>query len=185
SMAIAIIIALAALLYDAVSKHQVLIGPLNMGCCRGGNLLLGMSSIPAGLSQRWWLALLPIVYIAAITAISQGEVRGGKRETGIVALCCLAAVFGSAIALGLVTSYQLVVALPFLIFLGIRVIPPFIVATQNPQPEIIQSAVKAGVLSLIVLNATLVAGFASWLYGLLVLSLLPLSQILAKKMAVT
>lgn len=185
AMAIAILVGLSALLYDAVSKHHLISGPLNMGICRGGNLLLGMSVVPTALSQRWWLALLPIVYIAAITAISQGEVRGGKRETGIFALFCLAIVFSSIVVMGLSTNYLIWAALPFLILLAGRVLPPFIAATQNPQPEIIQLAVKAGVLSLIVLNATVTAGFAGWAYGLAVLSLLPFSAILAKKLAVT
>lgn len=185
SMAIAILVALSALLYDAVSKHNIISGPLNMGLCRGGNLLLGMSIVPTALTQRWWLALLPIVYIAAITAISQGEVKGGKRSTGIFALLCLAIVFSSIITMGLLINYSVWVALPFLVLLASRVLPPFVAAMQNPQPEIIQSAVKAGVLSLIVLNATTAAGFAGWAYGLAILSLLPLSAILAKKLAVT
>lgn len=185
SMAIALLVALSALLYDAVSKHNLISGPLNMGLCRGGNLLLGMSIVPSALTQRWWLALLPIVYIAAITAISQGEVRGGKRSTGIFALFCLAIVFSSIIAMGLLINYSIWAALPFLVLLASRVLPPFVAATQNPQPEIIQSAVKAGVLSLIVLNATTAAGFAGWAYGLAILSLLPFSAILAKKLAVT
>lgn len=185
SMAIAILVALSALLYDAVSKHHLISGPLNMGLCRGGNLLLGMSVVPTALSQRWWLALLPIIYIAAITAISQGEVRGGKQTTGIFALFCLGIVVSSILVMGLLTNYLIWVALPFLILLAGRVLPPFIAATRNPQPEIIQSAVKAGVLSLIVLNATVTAGFAGWAYGLAVLILLPFSTILAKKLAVT
>lgn len=185
SMAIAFLVALSALLYDAVSKHSPIGGPLNMGLCRGGNLLLGMSIVPTALTQKWWLALLPIVYIAAITAISQGEVKGGKRSTGIFALFCLAIVFSSIIAMGLLINYSIWAALPFLVLLASRVLPPFVAATQNPQPEIIQSAVKAGVLSLIVLNATTAAGFAGWAYGLAILSLLPLSAILAKKLAVT
>ena len=184
SMAIAISVAGAALLYDALGKHHVIFGPLNMGCCRGGNLLLGMSVFPTVLIERWWLALLPIVYIAAITAISQGEVRGGKQKTGIFALFCLVIVFGSILALGLLTNYQILAALPFLILLAVRIVPPFVAATRDPQPEIIQSAVKAGVLSLIVLDATIAAGFVGW-YGLLILSLLPLSSLVAKKLAVT
>ena len=185
SMAIAILVGLSALLYDGVSKHHLISGPVNMGLCRGGNLLLGMSVVPTALSQKWWLALLPIIYIAAITAISQGEVRGGKRATGIFALFCLAIVFSGIILIGLLTNYLIWSALPFLVLLAVRVVPPFVAATQNPQPEIIQSAVKAGVLSLIVLNAMTAAGFAGWVYGLVILSLLPFSTILAKKLAVT
>jgi 4-hydroxybenzoate polyprenyltransferase len=42
-----------------------------------------------------------------------------------------------------------------------------------------------GVLSLIPLNASYVAGFSNWKYGLAVLCLLPVSILLAKKFSVT
>lgn len=184
SLAIALGVALAALLYNAVGKHHVIGGPINMGCCRGGNLLLGMSVVPGVLVERWWLALLPIVYIGAITAISQGEVRGGSQKTGIFALFCLFIVFSSLLTLGLLPNYSILAALPLLILLAIRVIPPFLAATKTPQPDLIQSAVKAGVLSLIVLNATIAVGFASW-YGLMILGLLPVSLVIGKRLAVT
>ncbi|MEM0982243.1 MAG: polyprenyltransferase, partial [Cyanobacteria bacterium P01_H01_bin.58] len=45
--------------------------------------------------------------------------------------------------------------------------------------------VKSGVLSLIVLDAAIAAGFAGWPYGLAVLALLPLSIVLARMFAVT
>ncbi|NJL81449.1 MAG: UbiA-like protein EboC, partial [Richelia sp. SM2_1_7] len=83
SMAIAIGVAAGALLYDGYGKHHQFFGPLNMGICRGGNLLLGVSILPSMVGESWYLALIPITYIAAITAISQGEVHGGKRSTGI------------------------------------------------------------------------------------------------------
>ncbi len=43
----AIIIAIAAVVYDKWGKHHSLLGPINMGLCRGFNLLLGMSIVPA------------------------------------------------------------------------------------------------------------------------------------------
>ncbi|MGF1558237.1 MAG: ubiquinone biosynthesis protein UbiA, partial [Flavobacteriaceae bacterium] len=52
-------------------------------------------------------------------------------------------------------------------------------------PGNIKKAVVAGVLSLIVLDASLAAGFSFWWYGLLMLLLLPLSVFLSKLFAVT
>jgi len=49
----------------------------------------------------------------------------------------------------------------------------------------VRSAVKAGVMALILLDATVAAGFAGWWYGLLVLALFPLSRWLAGRFAVT
>lgn len=185
SAIIAALVSFAALIYDAWNKHHAVIGPLNMGCCRGGNLLLGMSAVPALVAERWFLALIPIFYIAAITAISQGEVHGGKIRTGKVALLLLAIVLGGLLALGLLPNYVIFASLPFLVLFAARVLPPFIQATYDPSADTIRKAVKTGVLSLILLDATVAAGFAGWLYGLLVLGLLFVSIGLAKLFAVT
>jgi 4-hydroxybenzoate polyprenyltransferase len=185
SAILAAIVAIAALLYDKWGKHQTFLGPLNMGVCRGVNLLLGMSAIPLALRERWYLALIPIIYIAAITAISQGEVQGGKKITGIIAIALIGLVIGSILGLGRLPEYKLLITLPFLTLFTALVLPPFLKAAINPHPELIKIAVKAGILSLIVLDATIAAGFANWLYALLILSLLPLSRLLARIFAVT
>lgn len=185
SATLAATVAFAALLYDAFGKHHPFFGPLNMGVCRGGNLLLGVSAVPAMVGERWFLALIPIAYIAAITAISRGEVHGGKRSIGVVALLLVGAVMGGMLALGLLKDYELLAALPFIALFAGRVLPPFVKAVREPSPDQIRVAVKAGVLSLIVLDATVAAGFAGWPYGLLVLSLLPISLGLAQLFSVT
>ncbi len=185
SAGIAVAIALAALLYDSVGKHHALIGPLNMGLCRGGNLLLGVSAVPVMLQERWFLAAIPVLYIAAITLISRGEVHGGNRMAGQVSLVALALVCAGLIGLSLLPSYGLLPMLPFGVFWGISVIPAFVKASREPSAALIRHAVRSGVISLIVLNSALAAGFSHWLYGLAVLSLLPLSRFLAKQFAVT
>jgi 4-hydroxybenzoate polyprenyltransferase len=56
---------------------------------------------------------------------------------------------------------------------------------KNKDPKFVGKAVKAGVLSLIVMDASVAATFAGWQYGLLVLALLPVSIFLAKSFTVT
>ncbi|WP_306297088.1 UbiA-like protein EboC [Nostoc sp. C057] len=185
SATIAIFITLSSLLYDSLAKHHPFFGPLNMGLCRGSNLLLGVSAVPAIVWERWYLALIPILYIAAITAISQGEVHGGKKITGVLALLLIAIVLMAVLALGLLGEYAAIAALPFAVLLAIRVLPNFIKAAREPIAENIRNAVKIGVLSLIVLDATVASGFAGLYYGLLVLILLPISMKLARLFAVT
>lgn len=185
SFTLAASVALAGLVYDAFGKHHPWLGPINMGCCRGGNLLLGVSAVPIVVGERWFLALIPIAYIAAITAISQGEVHGGKKSTGAIAILLFVAVIGGVLFLGLLPNYRVLVALPFAALLAGRVLPSFVKAAREPKPDLIRSAVKIGVLSLIVLDATVAAGFAGWFYGLLVLLLLPISGWLAQLFSVT
>lgn len=185
SFILALSIAVLALIYDRFGKHHSVLGPLNMGLCRGCNLLLGVSVVPLLVSQRWYLALIPIIYIAAVTAISRGEVAGGKSKTGVIALVLLGIVLMSLIALSGTPNYTFLSAFPFWILLAIRVFPAWYKATINPQPDIIRHAVKIGVISLILLDATFGAGFTDLFSGLLILSLLPLSFALARLFSVT
>jgi 4-hydroxybenzoate polyprenyltransferase len=185
SGALALLIAGCAVLYDMWGKHQRILGPLNMGACRGLNLLLGVSAVPAMPGQRWYLALIPVAYIAAITAVSAGEVHGGKRGAGLLALGLIGGVFLALLALAATPEFHLLALLPFLTLLAIRVLPPFWRAYLEPQPGLIRAAVKAGVLSLIVLDATIAAGYAGPFYGLLVLALLFVAAGMARLFAVT
>lgn len=183
-------IALAALCYDAAAKHNSFLGPLTMGLCRGANLLLGVSVLPLAVQTRWVLALIPIVYIAAITTISRGEVHGGKKSTGFVALAMLTVVIVAMLGLGFfpggsLRSYDWLSALPFTSLFGLMVVPTFVRAALEPTAEQIRAAVKAGIICLIILDSAIAAGFTNWVYGLAVLGFLPISRVLAKLFAVT
>ncbi|MBE9077528.1 UbiA-like protein EboC [Romeria aff. gracilis LEGE 07310] len=185
SLGLAIVIAIAALLYDRFSKHHSLIGPINMGLCRGCNLLLGVSAVAEQTQMLWFLALIPLAYIGAITAISQGEVAGGQQRTGVIALLLLSMVTGALFGLSFLPSVQGWNLLPFTLLLIGLVFPPFLQAADTPNADMIRAAVKAGILALIVLDASLAAGFAGWPYGLVVLSLLPGSKGISRLFAMT
>ena len=185
SATLAASISAAALLYDAVSKHDPLLGPLNMGLCRGFNLLLGISVVPGMVGKLWFLALISIIYIAAVTTLSRGEVYGAKVLTRIVSLLLVGVVIAGLLGLGLLEDYQFLAALPLMVLFVVQVWQPMKKATCDPSPEQVRIAVKTGVLSLIILDATITAGFASFPYGLLVLCLLPISMLLAQMFAVT
>ncbi|MDB5241476.1 MAG: polyprenyltransferase [Spirosoma sp.] len=181
---LAIAIAVASLVYDRFGKHNNLLGPLNMGLCRGLNLLLGVSILPDQVMPWAWVGLVPIVYIAAITMISRGEVHGGSSTTLRAAGLLYALVIGCVAALAQ-RKQQLGTALPFLLLFGYYIFPPLWRAVREPIGRNIGMAVKAGVLSLIVMNAAWVAAFASFPLAILVFCLLPLSRLLAKVFAVT
>jgi 4-hydroxybenzoate polyprenyltransferase len=125
------------------------------------------------------------VYIAAITMISRGEVHGGDQKTIKLAVSLYSLVIMAIIGLSIGNQPPLWETLPFLLLFGFLIFPPVFKAIREPQPRNIGLAVKAGVISLIVMDAALAASFAGWLYGLLVLALLPLSRLLAKSFAVT
>lgn len=182
---IAVVIAALAVLYNAWGKHKLIFGPVNMGLCRGGNLLLGMSAVPAALQDQWFIALLPIVYIAAITMISRGEVHGGNRKAIIGGAFMYGIIVLLIITLAILSSVAWWQVIPFVLLFSFLIFPPLIKSLKKQDPQFIGKAVKAGVLSLIVLNASLATVFAGWIYGLIILLLLPLSLGIAKKFSVT
>lgn len=182
---IALTVAALAVLYDFRGKHQHLFGPVNMGLCRGGNLLLGMSIVPVAVQEMWFLGLIPVVYIAAITMISRGEVHGGNRRALQGGLYMYGIIILAILFLSVLSNSAWWQVIPFVLLFAFLIFPPLLNALRKQEPRLIGKAVKAGVLSLIVLNASIASAFAGWQIGLLVLILLPLSLWVARSFAVT
>lgn len=181
---IAFLIAVAALVYNRWSKHNAIVGPLNMGLCRGLNLLLGVSIIPLALHLWWGLSAVPVIYIASITMISRGEVHGGSRT--ILYMACL--LYALVIAFILYFSYSKGMILYSLIFLlpfAWMIFNPLIKAIAEPVGKNIGKAVKAGVIALILMNAAWAAAFGALYVALVIVLLLPVSVKLGKMFAVT
>ncbi|MCH6198660.1 UbiA-like protein EboC [Aquiflexum sp. LQ15W] len=185
SALIALTVAVLAVLYDYWGKHQFIFGPINMGLCRAGNLLLGISAFPVMLQSYWYLGFIPLIFVAAITMISRGEVHGKNRKALIGGGMMYGAIILSIVILGILEGKSFIQLLPFLALFAYMIFPPLIKAIREQIPQLIGKAVKAGVISLIILNASLAAAFAGWQFGIIVLLLLPISIYLAKKFAVT
>jgi len=180
---IALALALSIVLYDGYAKKNGFLGPLNMGLCRGLNLILGMSIL--GEIGNWWYAFIPLTYIFAITLISRGEVHGNNKNHIIWAGILYVAVISAVVTIVMIETSNLWQMIPFLLLFAFLVFRPLSKAYQLNSPERIKKAVIAGVLSLIVLDAALAVGFSVWWYGILLLLLLPLSILLSKLFAVT
>ncbi len=180
---ISVVLAFFIVLYDAFSKKDGFLGPLNMGLCRGLNLILGMSIL--GGFVQWWYAAIPLVYIFAITVISRGEVHGNNKNHIIWAGVLYILVILAVVTIVMFKTDNILQVVPFLALFAFLVFRPLIRAYHLNSPQNIKKAVIAGVLSLIVLDASLAVGFSVWWYGLLLLLLLPLSILLSKLFAVT
>ncbi|MEB2776561.1 UbiA-like protein EboC [Algoriphagus sp. D3-2-R+10] len=182
---IALTVAVLAVLYDYWGKHQNFFGPINMGLCRSGNLLLGVSVMPELLTKFWPLGLIPLIFVAAITMVSRGEVHGKNRNAlygGLFMYLFVITVIGSMPLLHNTAIWEV---LPFLALLGYMIFPPLVKAIRSQDPKLIGKSVKAAVISLIIVNASIASAFAGWKIGIIVLLLLPISLWLAKKFAVT
>jgi 4-hydroxybenzoate polyprenyltransferase len=196
SVATAGAIALLVVTYDAAAKPHAVLGPATVASCRALNLWLGMTAAPAVAAAHWPLVLLPFVYIVAVTAVSRGEVHGGARGIAALALVTVTGVVLTLAAITLRGTASLgdggidavsmrLWPLLFVLLFAWRVVPPFWRATFTLSPGAMRAAVKAGVLSLVALDATLAATYAGPLYGLALLALGVAASRLARLFAVT
>jgi hypothetical protein len=182
---IATAIAVASLVYDKWGKHQSVLGPLNMGLCRGLNLLLGISIIPLAVQQWWWLAFIPIAYIAAITLISRGEVHGGNKNHLDFAIILYLAVIVAIFFFAWRNGGQIATSVVLLMLFAAMIFRPLMKARQEPVGKNIGKAVKAGVIGLILMNASWAGAFDQVFLALAIVLLLPVSIGLGKLFAVT
>jgi 4-hydroxybenzoate polyprenyltransferase len=182
---VAIGVMLMALLYDKIGKHNKVLGPINMGLCRGGNLILGMS-ISVGLASDFLLiGIVPVIFISAITLTAQKEAKGkNKLAIGLAMLLDISIVGAFFLMYEFLSLSWKNAGYFLLLWYGINVYAKAKAIYSN-EPKMIMKAVKFGILSLIPLNATYVAGFSSVNFALLLLCLLPISLFLAKKFPVT
>lgn len=181
---IAFAIIVLILTYNRYAKHHSILGPIVMGMCRGGNLILGMSLVSKITTFEISLSLLPICYIAAITTMSRGEVHGGKKIpllfAGVLYLIVFFCISFLSFQLG-----NLIKSSPFVVLHIAMVIPPLLRAYQKPIGPMIGKAVKMGVITLILLNASFAASFGFLSIAIVIFCLLPLSLVLAKTFSVT
>ena len=163
----AVALALAILAYDAGLKHTWL-GPVLMGACRGLNLLLGMSHLPAlGGPVGWCAALAYGLFVAGITVVSRSETTGGARGgllTGLF-LQDLALVALAGVALAHQSFPHPDLERPLIPLEGLLVLALVALAVnssaaraiQQPVPQFIQRTVKTGILSLVWLHVGVIA----------------------------
>lgn len=179
---IALALAGLILLYDRHTKHFQILGPLTMGGCRSLNLLLGMSVLSAGIQPGFML--VPLVYIGAITLISQGEVFSNNKRELLLAGGMYFLVLMVLISLAILNGGSVYLWLILAVF-SAAILTPLWKALKDNTPERVRQAVKWGVISLILLDTCLVALYGPWAYALLALMMFPFSLWLSRIFAVT
>lgn len=156
------------LAYDAGLKRSP-IGPEVMGACRGLNLLLGMSQIDRlGGPEAWLVATAYAVFVTGITWISRSEVAEGTRKNIAIGLVFQnVAFFGLIVACAESGTFpnpeprsagRVLLACAALASLGFIVQSRTIRALQTPKPELVQRAVKLGIMSLVWIHVGLLLG---------------------------
>ena len=180
---IALALAGSIILYDGLAKKHAFFGPLSMGLCRGLNLLLGAAIFSS--LDHWYYAFIPITYIFAITLISRGEVHGNNKNNII-----WAGILYTVVIILVMIGFDPLIApttlvLLFLSFFAFLIFGPLIRAYRSNSPTNIRKAVKTGVLSIIILDASIAAGHSFWWIPVSILLLFPLSIFISRSFAVT
>ncbi len=164
--AVAAGLALAILAYDAGGKKTPL-GPLIMGSCRALNLLLGLSSAPSIGWPAWLAVSMYGLFVAGITWTSRSETESGRTRNLLGGLAVQdIALLGLVVAAsqagrfaGVKAGFPLipVEALLVLTLVGLAINTSAARAIREPIPARIQETVKAGIFSLVWIDAALVA----------------------------
>jgi 4-hydroxybenzoate polyprenyltransferase len=185
------LLATCVILYDFVLKRTPL-APLTMGACRTLNVLLGMSLAPQdGLTTsmasefvRWhstaaWMIALGIgVYIVGVTWFARTEARTSSRPQLIGGTIVLLAGMALVATVPYWSHHNPPLRLTaygwYLLWTALALITArrCILAIYDPTPDRVQTAVRHCVQSIIVLDAAVCVGYASPMWGFVVLSLL-------------
>ncbi len=151
--------------YDVLTKQMNILGPLNMGACRGVNLLLGLSISFDGSGAVFLYPFISLIYVFAVTILSRFEVKGGLTGKGRLVWGSLLTVL--LILLILLLAGQLSAAsLVYLGFLTAFTVPFVMLALSRPAPRRIGKAVKYLILGIPLLDAVYVSGGHGFFHGL-------------------
>lgn len=161
TLIVAGLLSLCIMAYDGGLK-RTLLGPVAMGGCRFLNVILGASSDWLRFEQVWWRPQLWVgaglgIYIIGVTWFARTEARQSNRVH--LALATAVVNLGLAILIGWIVRAPNPAVTPALFVMGIialsinrRLLP----AIFDPSPEPVQTAIKTMLLSVIMLDATLI-----------------------------
>lgn len=185
SLIIALMLVGTIILYNHWAKKFHIPGSIIMGLCRSLNLCLGFTLVPGLMSNYIWLTVFPLIHIIAVTSLSRGETTGSQRRQ-VFFLSMIPWVLGLILFI-LAFTHSTNNPTPFiyiaLYLFGISF--AFLPAIRHPNPSYIGRGVKYGILSLILLNASLVSIYSEWFTALLVSLLVLISWLMARSISMT
>lgn len=165
SLQVALLLVVAILGYDSILKRTPL-GPLAMGSCRFLNVMLGASVqsswMPGLLSQPQLSAAIGLgIFITGVTLFARTEARVSSRWQ--LSLAQLIMNCGFVILVSLILTWRInspvQVPLAMLVVVAFTVNRRAIEALRNPSPALVQAGIKVMLLSLVVIDSTLVFWF--------------------------
>ncbi len=182
SGSIALIIAVMVLFYDGWAKQYVF-GSLVMGGCRYLNWLLGLSVIGWHLDFVW-VGIPILIYISSVTWLSRQETTASSPVS--LWVCGFGMVLSALMLVFLVWKFDahwwgLLGLVPALVLLVKRLQTTYL----DYNPDNIQNTIRIFIMSVIPLDALMVACLGPWWGILLVMALFLPGKLIARRLYVT
>jgi hypothetical protein len=194
--AVTVLLSLTILAYNAICKHNALLGPLTMGLCRGLSVLLGASAainhvaiMKIMLLFAGFLVAVWTLYIAAVTFLARRETMA-QRLTLSRVLPCLAPLFVICwLAYGILNteeSHSRIIPLNLWtlcttwLLATINAASPIWKLRGIAQPADIQRMIGRLIRNLLLMQAALLFGVGLWQVGIVFLILHPIHARLAR-----
>ncbi|MBM79886.1 MAG: hypothetical protein CMJ78_04750 [Planctomycetaceae bacterium] len=160
SVVVAVALIACILAYDGVLKRTPL-GPIAMGGCRFLNVMLGASAVDS-LSAHWAMPQLHVaaalgVYVVGVTWFARDEAKESNRTQLLLAATVINLGLAGLLAFFLNAPGQ-AGNLPMIMLAVVTFTTNgrLAAAMRNPSPQTVQMAIKASILSLVMLDATVV-----------------------------
>ena len=173
---LAVAIATSAFGHSFLTAKHPFYGLLAFALYHASCILLGISIIPNALQQRWYIVLIPIIYLAIAVVYSQKKFDESTWHSELPIVLTILVVFESLFLIYILPGYDILKTLLFAVILARQILPPYFKSVYEPSSETIQIATNAFWVGIFLLDATIAAGFSNWFYALLVLSMLSLAR---------
>ncbi len=161
AVAISLLLVALILAYDGYLK-QMPAGPVAMGGCRFLNVMLGASAAAGGTwaSPQLFVASAMGIYVAGVTWFARQEAqRSARGQVAAAAATCHAGIAGLAAIVVTMPDSAAINRWPALVALGVVTIwieIRIVSAIREPTPRNVQSGVKRMLLTIVLLDATMI-----------------------------
>jgi 4-hydroxybenzoate polyprenyltransferase len=185
SFIIAFMLVGTIILYNHWAKKFHIPGSIVMGLCRSLNLCLGFTLAPELISNYIWLTAFPLIHIIAVTSLSRGETTGSQRRQVFLLSIILWVLALFLFILAFMHSTNNTTSFIFIALYLVGISFAFLPGIRYPNPSYIGRGVKYGILSLILLNASLVSIYSEWFSAFMVALLVLISWMMARSISMT
>ncbi|MDY6913000.1 MAG: UbiA family prenyltransferase [Planctomycetota bacterium] len=183
SLLVAAVLLAAISAYNFITKRIAVIGPLNMGLCRGMSLMLGASALGwdalAG-PAVWIPACLLAFYVAGVTAIAAGETQ--RRSLRVLRWLPAVTMLTWASVLLVILAFRAPSVVCLILAAGWTASRSRSLAGR-PEPEKVQRTVGELLRGLLLVQAAIVVivPWTGWFLGGFLLMCWPANALLARK----